>query len=160
MNHTAHEAFWKFLVNIYQKFDVMHDSTRRFIFFTHCTFAFRLVGSCMARDLNFRYGTCKEFLLGAACGLARVCDSSSRISDVPDRVPRWALILRVACVGNRFARVLVPCAAQQGDPTSAGVNQGELRRRFTACGRHDSGPPHCPTVFPPHRRKPGALCDR
>ena len=76
------------------------------------------------------------------------------ISDVPDRVPRWALILRVACVGNRFARVLVPCAAQQGDPTSAGVNQGELRRRFTACGRHDSGPPHCPTVFPPHRRKP------
>ena len=83
------------------------------------------------------------------------------ISDVPDRVLRWALILRVACVGNRFARVLVPCAAQQGDPTSAGVNQGELRRRFTACGRHDSGPPHCPTVFPPHRRKPGpvALCD-
>ena len=82
------------------------------------------------------------------------------ISDVPDRVPRWALILRVACVGgrcNRLGRVPVPCAAQQGDPTSAGVNQGELRRRFTACGRHDSGPPHCPTVFPPHRRKPRSL---
>ena len=41
----------------------------------------------------------------------------------------------------------------------ASVNQGELRRRFTACGRHDSGPAHCPTVFPPHRRKPGALSD-
>ena len=82
------------------------------------------------------------------------------ISDVPDRVPRWALILRVACVGNRLGRVLVPCAAQQGDPTSASVNQGELRRRFTACERHDSGPPRCPTVSPPHRRKPRALCDR
>ena len=84
------------------------------------------------------------------------------ISDVPDRVLHWALrlILRVTCVGNRLGRVPVPCAAQQGDPTSAGVNQGELRRRFTACGRHDSGPPHCPTVFPPHRRKPVALCDR
>ena len=82
------------------------------------------------------------------------------ISDVPDRMLHWALTLRGACVVNRFARVLVPCAAQQGDPTSAGVNQGELRRRFTACGRHDSGPPHCPTVSPPHRRKPRALCDR
>ena len=82
------------------------------------------------------------------------------ISDVPDRMLHWARILRVACVGKRFARVYVPCAAQQGDPTAAGVNQGDLRRRFTACGRHDSGPPHCPTVFPPHRRKPVALCDR
>ena len=82
------------------------------------------------------------------------------ISVVPDCVPHWALILRVACVGNRLGRVPVPCAAQQGDPTSASVNQGELRRRFTACGRHDSGPPHCPTVSPPHRRKPRALCDR
>ena len=79
------------------------------------------------------------------------------ISDVPDRMLHWALTLRGACVVNRFARVLVPCAAQQGDPASAGVNQGELRRRFTACGRHDSGPPHCPTVFPPHRRKPRSL---
>ena len=69
-------------------------------------------------------------------------------------------ILGVVCVGNRLGRVPVPCAAQQGDPTSAGVNQGELRRRFTACERHDSGPPHCPTVSPPHRRKPRALCDR
>ena len=82
------------------------------------------------------------------------------ISDVPDRMLHWARILRVACVGKRFARVYVPCAAQQGDPTAAGVNQGDLRRRFTACGRHDSGPPHCPTVSPPHRRKPRALCDR
>ena len=73
-------SIWKFLVNIYQKFDVMHDSTRRFIFFTLCTFAFRLAGSCMARDLNVRYGTCKEFLLGVACGLARVCDSLSHLN--------------------------------------------------------------------------------
>ena len=70
----------KFLVNIYQKFGVMQDLTRRFIFSIHCTFVLRRVGSCMARDLSFRYGTCKEFLFGAACGLARVCDSSSHFN--------------------------------------------------------------------------------
>ena len=33
-----------------------------------------------ALDLNFRYGTCKEFLSGVACGLARVCGSSSHLN--------------------------------------------------------------------------------
>ena len=163
MHHTAHESLWKILVNIYQKFGVMHGLTRRFLFFIHCIFEFRRVGSCMARDLNFRYALAfARNLCSVLHAVWHACVTLhlTPISDVPDRVPRWALILRVACVGNRFARVLVPCAAQQGDPTSAGVNQGESRRRFTACGRHDSGPPHCPTVFPPHRRKPGALCDR
>ena len=78
-------------------------------------------------------------------------------ANVPDRVPHRALILRVARVGNRFARVLVPCAVQQGDPISAGVNRGELRRRYTACERHNSGPGHCPTVVPPHRQEPCTL---
>ena len=53
-------------------------------------------------------------------------------------------------------------AVQHGDPISAGVNQGELRRRCTSCERHNSGPGHCPTVVPPHRREPiypWATCD-
>ena len=37
---------------------------------------------------------------------------------------------------------------QHGEPISAGVNQGELRRRYTACVRYNSGPGHCPTVVP------------
>ena len=60
MHHTAHESLWKILVNICQKFGVMHDLTRRFIFFVHCTFAFRCVGSCMARDLKGRCKLCSQ----------------------------------------------------------------------------------------------------
>ena len=69
------ENFGKYL----PKFGVVHDLTRRFKSFIPCSFASRRVGSCTARDLNFRLHL-QEFLFGAACGLARVCDSSTHLN--------------------------------------------------------------------------------
>ena len=53
--------------------------TRRFISFIPCSFASRRVGSCTARDLNFRLHL-QEFLFGVACCLARVYDSSPHLN--------------------------------------------------------------------------------
>ena len=64
----------------------------------------------------------------------------------------WLLRAHAQFLHLRFSisSIDMPDAVQHGDSISASVKQGELRRRFTACGRHGrlSGPPHCPTLSP------------
>ena len=120
------------------------------------------MGLHIARVLNFR---CLDAAVLA--NVSKMCPKCfERLPDPSQYSTRIILdkfgVYLPKSTALRRRDLAIPRAVQHGDPISAGVNQGELRRRCTSCERHNSGPGHCPTVVPPHRREPiypWATCD-